>query len=112
MPQDIDDILLSSFFFADQYPSIQACVQDAGKTGVVFIPPDYPGADSYSNPNRLVIFDLRPGRFVVDVAHGGRPPVYPFGLGLAVSAPRPPYLSAAPLLSTPLGWFASTAILN
>src|SRR5438270_10095039 len=45
--------------FADQFPNIQAAVNDAGTVGSVIIPHSYTGSDTYTNPNNLSITDLR-----------------------------------------------------
>ena len=41
------------------YPTIQSAVNAAGTSGSVLIPPNYSGTDTYSNPNRIQITDLR-----------------------------------------------------
>lgn len=41
------------------YTTIQAAINAAGTNGAVLIPPNYPGGDSYTNPNSIVVLDLR-----------------------------------------------------
>jgi hypothetical protein len=50
---------LNGIRFADQFPTIQAAVTDAGTTGSVTIPSNYAGTDRYTNPNNISINDLR-----------------------------------------------------
>jgi hypothetical protein len=57
--QNDTPITLAGIRFASQFPSIQAAVDDAGADGSVIIPRDYPGTDTFSNPNRTPILDLR-----------------------------------------------------
>lgn len=45
--------------YASQFASIQAAFTDAGTTGTVVIPSDYPGTDAFTNPNKVPVFDLR-----------------------------------------------------
>ncbi|HWR13912.1 MAG TPA: LamG-like jellyroll fold domain-containing protein [Terriglobales bacterium] len=52
-------ITLAGMRFATQFPSIQAAINDAGATGSVVIPREYPGIDSFANPNKVPIIDLR-----------------------------------------------------
>lgn len=40
--------------------TLQAAMNAAGTTGAVEIPPTYTGADAFTNPNGLYVFDLRP----------------------------------------------------
>jgi Pectate lyase superfamily protein len=44
---------------ADQFPSIQGAIAQAGSGGCVIIPLTYPGTDTYTNPSKIAIFDLR-----------------------------------------------------
>jgi hypothetical protein len=39
--------------------TIQAAINDAGTTGAVIIPPDYSGTDTYTNTNKIQIYDYR-----------------------------------------------------
>lgn len=42
------------------YTTIQAAITAAGATGSVTIPSNYAGTDTYTNPNKIQIIDLRP----------------------------------------------------
>jgi len=53
--------------------TIQAAISDAGMTGIVIIPADYAGADTYTNPNDITILDFRTGsraRFTANRSFG------------------------------------------
>jgi hypothetical protein len=43
------------------YTTIQQAVTAAGTTGIVDIPSNYTGTDTYTNPNNITIFDYRAG---------------------------------------------------
>jgi hypothetical protein len=45
--------------YVDHFANIQAAITDAGTTGIVIIPANYAGTDTYSNPNNIVIWDHR-----------------------------------------------------
>ncbi len=52
-------ITMGAMRFASQYANIQAAINDAGTNGSVVIPADYNGADSFTNPNNIQVFDMR-----------------------------------------------------
>jgi len=43
------------------FPNIQAAITAAGTSGAVIIPASYAGVDTYTNPNNILILDLRQG---------------------------------------------------
>jgi parallel beta-helix repeat protein len=43
------------------WTTIQLAITDAGTSGAVVIDPNYPGSDSFTNPNSIPIIDLRNG---------------------------------------------------
>jgi len=52
-------ITMAGVRYATQYPSIQAAITDAGNAGVVVIPSDYTGTDTFTNPNKIQVIDQR-----------------------------------------------------
>ncbi len=52
-------ITLAGIRYASQFPSIQAAITDAGSKGTVLIPSDYAGTDTFTNPNKIPVIDLR-----------------------------------------------------
>jgi len=50
--------------------TIQAAISDAGATGTVVIPATYTGADSYTNPNNILIVDQRNGAMNISGTFG------------------------------------------
>jgi len=52
-------ITMGAMRFASQFSNIQAAITDAGTNGTVVIPADYPGTDSFTNPNGVQILDMR-----------------------------------------------------
>jgi hypothetical protein len=57
--QNDTPITMAGARYATQFPSIQAAITDAGANGTVIIPSDYTGTDSFTNPNKIQITDLR-----------------------------------------------------
>ncbi len=73
-------VTMAGLRFASKFASVQAAVDDAAQNGAVIVPPDYPGADTYST-TKAAVLDFRKGGIAVNdiVTKGPKIDVRAFG---------------------------------